>query len=132
MPLTPQERIALLLPQVEEAQETLRVLQAALHQARLDAAPFKVGEVVEAEREIPRRPGERRTGPNRKEWAPAIVRSVDHLWSSRPSYRVSWRRKDGTWAEKVSYLYGGIRKAEPVDLMANLEASLRPEPEASS
>ena len=72
---------------VDETEAAHTAAVAAYCQALIDAAPYKVGDIVEV----------RLHGL----WQPAIVRAVTVGWSSILEYTVALRRKNGDWMNQT-------------------------------
>lgn len=79
--------------------EQLHAVEAELANARRDAAEFSVGDEVEASR-------------NGRDWEPAVIRVVEPQ-SFGDWYKVSYRKKDGTWSRAVRYAFSNVRASVP-------------------
>jgi hypothetical protein len=77
---------------VEDLLEQLTVARKELNDAQIAAAPFKVGDEVIAKGRS------------------AIIRQVEpQSWGTW--YRVSFRKKDGTWGTAVQRVFSGVKAA---------------------
>lgn len=78
--------------------ERLDFAEAKVKQLRIEATGFEIGEVVEA----------KHLGT---QWAPAIIREFDvNTWTVW--FKVSFKKANGEWAERVKNAYGDVRKIE--------------------
>lgn len=122
-----QSEIEIRRQRIEQLEIELRQERTALRLAQEAAAEFKVGDIVEGYRRV-KVPGSARKTSYRYgsatrwdytyEWQPAIVRAVKpSKWSDHVSYEISYRRKNGTWADKVDK-YDKIRKPEIEPVLA--------------
>lgn len=85
--------------EIEYHEDQLRLLRNQRKALLDEAAPFKVGDVVEASRY-------NRTDGHT--WDKAIVRSVEHTLGG-PWYRVSFARKNGEWRRDTVATYDRVR-----------------------
>lgn len=78
--------------------ERLNFAEGMVKQLRIEATGFEVGEVVEA----------KRLG----KWEPAIIREIDASMTFSMWFRVSFKKANGEWANRVNSAYSDVRKIE--------------------
>lgn len=92
------------IPELEARVHTLEdqliTAKRELREARLAAAEFKLGDVVEASLHW-----------GNKAWHPAIIRRVRFNWRGEPEYEVAFQNKGGEWSKRIS-AYVAVRKAQ--------------------
>lgn len=86
--------------ELQEAKRRVRSLERELNDALIEAAPFAVGDVVEAE-----------TGGGRG-WAEALVRDVEPQGTWACWFKVSLRKKDGDWSNQVVHAFDKVRAVD--------------------
>lgn len=96
--LTPEE-LKELEAEVEQQSKLLDVLEARLDVARMEAAPFQLGDICQAK--------------IKNKWQPAIIREIRHIgWGGADGYwyKVSLARAGGEWSKAVMHAFGDVRK----------------------
>ncbi len=94
--------------EVQRLRGELRMAQDTLRQALIDAAPFQVGDVVEAQ-------------VRAMKWEQAIVRAINtsgaQFW-----YMVSLQKTDGTWGTQERHAFNRVRPVSSATRTAADEA----------
>jgi hypothetical protein len=98
--------------EIADLHDRLHRAQAELREIKLAAMPFHAGDIVEV-LIWRRRGGGVSGGPLPWQWQAAIVRSVS-TWGP---YKVSLRKKDGTWSKAERH--AGITELRPFAVVGN-------------
>lgn len=91
-------RIAFWEDKARRDRERLNFAEGMVKKLRIEATGFEVGEVVEA--------------ATRGQWAPAIIREIEPFTHGSVWFKVSFKKVDGEWADRVITVYSDVRKIE--------------------